>query len=145
MAGSSRFLEELPIREKSISYDINIVQIGCTFTPPGESENYILALIDDYIERDIMRRLDYLNIAYKLGIDIDYTFYRSPTFFDIFFKISDQYNFSKKGIPALLFTSGIHMHTYKQTDDHYFINYPVLANRIKLIFLLTYNLLEKPA
>jgi Predicted aminopeptidases len=144
MAGSSRFLEELPIPVKSISYDINIDQIGCTFTPPGDSENYILALLDDDIRHDIVRRLDYLNIAYKLGIDIDYDFYDSPTFFDIFFKISDQYNFSKRGIPVLLFTSGIHMHTYKQTDDHYFINYPILANRIKLIFLLTYNLLEKP-
>ena len=144
MVGSKKFLEGLPIPINSIMCNINIDQIGCTFAPPGESENYILTLSDKDIRTDIRRRLNYMNIDYKLNMDIDHTFYGSQAFFDIFFKISDQYNFSQKNIPSILFTSGIHMHTYKQTDDHFFINYPILANRIKLIFLLAYDLLERP-
>jgi len=144
MIGSKKFLEGLPIPINSIVYNINIDQIGCTFAPPGESENYILALADEKIRYDTRRRLDYINITHKLNMDIDHTFYGSQPFFDIFFKISDNYNFSQRKIPSILFTSGVHMHTYKQTDDHYFINYPILANRIKLIFLLINNILERP-
>ena len=144
MIGSKKFLDELPIPTSDILYNINIDQIGCTFAPPGKNENYILTLADKDIRRDIRWRLDNMNVAHRLNLDIDHTFYGSESFFDVFFNLSDQYNFSQRKIPSMLFTSGIHMHTYKQTDEHFFINYPVLANRIKLIFLLTYDLLEKP-
>lgn len=74
-------------------------------------------------------------------MDIDHSFYGSPAFYEIFFKTGDHYNLSKAGIPSILFTSGIHMHTYKPTDEYYFINYPVLINRIRLIYLFTLELL----
>ena len=144
MSGSKHFLNNLPIPTEKILYEINIDQIGSTLSPPGNSENYILVLPDNDIKYEIRRRLDYVNTVYGLNMDIDHTFYGSPAFFDIFFKISDQYIFSQKKIPSMLFTSGITTHTYKQTDDHDLINYAVLADRIKLIFHLINNLSISP-
>ncbi|MDP3452668.1 MAG: M28 family peptidase [Bacteroidales bacterium] len=137
MAGSEYFSKNLPISSSKISYNINIDQIGCTFTPPGSSDNYLLYVADARIRGTIKNALETLNRFYDLDMDIDHTFYDSPSFYDIFLRTSDQYNLSKAGIPSMLFTSGIHMHTYKHTDVKYFINYPVLVNRTRLLFLLT--------
>ena len=137
MAGSEYFSKNLPVHPSKISYNINIDQIGCTFTPPGSNDNYLLYVADSKIRGSIKSALESLNRFYDLNIDIDHTFYQSPTFYEIFLKTSDQYNLSKAGIPSMLFTSGIHMHTYKHTDVKFFINYPVLVNRTRLLFLLT--------
>jgi len=140
LAGSEYFAKNLKIPVSNIKYNINLDQIGCTFAPPGNQENYLLCVADSRIKKDIKQRLDLLNKFYNFNMDIDHSFYGSPAFYDIFFKTGDQYNLSKAGIPSILFTSGIHMHTYKPTDEYYFINYPVLINRIRLIYLLTQEL-----
>ena len=140
LAGSEYFAKNLKIPVSNISYNINLDQIGCTFAPPGTQENYLLYVADSRIKKDIQRRLDLLNKFHNFQMDIDHSFYGSPTFYDIFFKTGDHYNLSKARIPSILFTSGIHMHTYKPTDEYYFINYPVFINRIRLIYLLTKDL-----
>jgi Zn-dependent M28 family amino/carboxypeptidase len=134
MAGSRHFVDNLPVPSSSIKFNINIDQIGCTFSPPGESDNYILYVADKSLREAARRKLDFVNYLNSLDIDIDHTFYNSPSFYELFFRTSDQYNLSQAGIPSIMFTSGIHMHTYKPTDEHYFINYKVLINRTKLIF-----------
>lgn len=140
LAGSEEFVKSLSIPHSKILFNLNIDQIGTTFAPPGTNENYIL-LVGDRRGREMARsrasnaRRDSGNL-----IEPDFTFYGSPGFAELFFKTSDQQNFSKRGIPSLLATSGVHMHTYKTTDDHYFINYPVLANRTKFLFHLIYQI-----
>ena len=140
LAGSEEFVKNLPIPASKIILNINLDQVGTTFSPPGKTDNYIM-IVGDRKGREMARakasnaRRDSGNI-----IEPDFTFYGSPSFAELFFKTSDQYNFSKKGIPSLLVTSGIHMHTYKVTDDHYFINYPVLANRTRFLFHLIYQI-----
>ncbi|MDD2491061.1 MAG: M28 family peptidase [Bacteroidales bacterium] len=140
LIGSENFINNLPIPASKIIYNLNIDQIGTTFAPPGTNENYIL-LVGDRRGRE-MARAKSSSARRESGnlIEPDFTFYGSPSFAELFFKTSDQYNFSKKGIPSLLVTSGIHMHTYKTTDDHYFINYPVLANRTRFLFYLIYQI-----
>ncbi|MEA4867440.1 MAG: M28 family peptidase [Bacteroidia bacterium] len=136
LAGSEYFAKHLKVPVSDIIMNINLDQLGCTFAPPGNNENYILYVADKRIRSDIKRKLNINNGFYNLGMDIDHTFYGSNAFYEIFFKTSDQFNLSQKGIPSIMFTSGIHMHTYKPTDEHYFINYPVFINRIKLIYHL---------
>ncbi len=135
MAGSEYFMNSLPIPKKNILCNINIDQIGTIFAPPRADTNYVLVLGAN-TNKDLKRKIDAVNRFYNLNIDVDYSFYGSPAFADLFYKSSDQHSFVKKGIPSLLFTSGIHMHTYKPTDDYYFINWQVLENRTKLIFYL---------
>lgn len=140
LAGSEYFAKSLKIPASNITYNINLDQIGCTFAPPGMQENYLMYVADSRIKKDIERRLNLLNRFHNLNMHIDHSFYGSPTFYELFFKTGDHYNLSKAGIPSILFTSGIHMHTYKPTDEYYFINYPVLINRIRLIYLLAQEL-----
>lgn len=140
LAGSEYFANNLKIPVSNIKYNINLDQIGCTFAPPGDKENYLLYVADSKIKRKIRSKLELLNKFYNLEMDIDHSFYGSPAFYEVFFKTGDHYNLSKAGIPSILFTSGVHMHTYKPTDEYYFINYPVLINRIRLIYLLTHEL-----
>ena len=140
LAGSEEFVKNLPIPFSKVIFAMNLDQVGTTFSPPGKSENYLL-LVGDKRGRE-MARAKTSNARRDSGnmIEPDFTFYGSPSFAQLFFKTSDQYNFSRNGIPSLLVTSGIHMHTYKVTDDHYFINYPVLANRTKFLFQLIYQI-----
>ncbi|WMN12000.1 M28 family peptidase [Marivirga salinae] len=49
------------------------------------------------------------------------------------FTRSDNYNFYKKGIPAIFFHSGIHKDYHKTTDTANKINYRNLEHRVKLI------------
>ncbi len=134
MAGSKHFTANLPVPTSSIKLNINIDQIGCTFAPPGDSHNYILYVADKHIRETTRRKLDFVNYLNSLEIDIDHSFYNSPAFYELFFTTSDHYNLSRAGIPSIMFTSGIHMHTYKPTDEHYFIDYKALITRTKLIF-----------
>lgn len=139
MAGSEEFVKSLPIPKKNIICNINLDQLGSIFAPPGADTNYVLVLgANKY--KDFKRKIDSANRDNNLNMDVNYDFYGSPAFAGIFYKSSDQNSFVEERIPSLLITSGIHMHTYKPTDDFYFINYPVLANRTKLVFYLIHIL-----
>ncbi|OFX80924.1 MAG: hypothetical protein CVU10_02580 [Bacteroidetes bacterium HGW-Bacteroidetes-5] len=141
LEGSNHFSKNLPVKSSKISHCLNIDQVGCTFAPPGKSDNYLLYVADSKIRGDIRKRMDDVKRQYGMDIEIDHSFYNSPAFYEIFLRTSDQYNTTAAGIPSVMFTSGIHMHTYKPTDEHYFINYPVLAERTKLLFYLINSLL----
>jgi len=135
MVGSDAFVKKLPISKNNIICNINIDQIGTIFAPPTVDTNYVLVL-GTKSNRGYKKIVESANINSGSNLSINYNYYGSPDFADIFYKASDQYSFIKAGIPALVFTSGIHMHTYKPTDDYYFMNYPVLFKRTALIFNL---------
>jgi len=139
MAGSESFVGNLPIPAKNIICNINIDQLGSIFAPPAADTNYVL-IVGANKYKDFKRKIEAADKNGSAHLDINYDFYGSSEFADIFYKSSDQFSFVKKNIPSLLVTSGIHMHTYKPTDDFYFINYPVLTNRTRLIFRLIHQL-----
>ncbi|MCK9304823.1 MAG: M28 family peptidase [Bacteroidales bacterium] len=139
LKGSEAFIKRLPVDKRKIICNINLDQIGCTFSPPGKNKDYLLVL-------GANSHKDFKRLAIKAGRDagvvteLDFSFYGSKEFADVFYSSSDQHNFYKAGIPSLLLTSGVHMHTYKPTDDWYFIDFPVLVNRARLIFNLIYQI-----
>lgn len=139
MAGSEFFVKNLPIPNEKILFNINIDMIGSIFAPPYKDTNYVLVLGAEKNGGFAKEILDFSNKYYKLGLEIDYSFYGSRAFADIFYKTSDQNNFVSNKIPAVMFTSGIHAHTYKPTDDADYISYPVMAKRTRLIFCLLYH------
>ncbi len=139
MAGSENFLKQLPFSIKKIKYNINIDQIGSTFAPPSKSANYILIL---GASSKLKERIDFLNIYSRAYLNLDFTFYNSKAFASIFYRTSDQIVFAEKGIPAILFTSGITAHTYKPSDDSDLLDYEVMANRTKLILFTICDILN---
>lgn len=143
MAGSRHFVRRLRIHNSNIKCMINIDQIGSTLAPPHKDKNYLLVLGRDSLENWASTQLDLCNRIGGINMDVDYTFYNSKNFYDIFYRLSDHHPFVEQGITALFFTSGITGNTYKETDTAGTISYPVLTNRIRLIFHFIYHLISE--
>ena len=138
MAGSKHFVNHLIIGKDSIICAINIDQIGTVIEPVHEADtNFVIILGEQTLCRQDRGLIDMCNRYYNIGLDIDHTFYGSENFTRLFYQLSDQIVFHEAGIPALVFTSGFHRHTYKTTDDPDIISYPVMKKRTLLIFYLT--------
>lgn len=142
LAGSHHFVKMLRIHNGNIRCMINIDQIGSTLAPPHKDKNYLLVLGRDSLSTWASTQLDLCNKVGGINLDIDYTFYNSKNFYDIFYRLSDHHPFVERGIPSLFFTSGITNNTYKETDTEATISYPVLTKRIRLIFHFIYHLME---
>ena len=67
-------------------------------------------------------------------LELSETYYGSTKFTDIFYGISDQKIFADNGIPAVFFTSGITLNTFKTYDTVETLDLDVLRKRIILIF-----------
>ena len=143
MAGSAHFIKNSGIPADKIICNINIDQIGSVLAPPHADSNYVMVLgCESFRKTDLKKVLSLLNNKYGTYLDIDHSFYGSRTFYKIFYRLSDQDNFTKAGIPAILFTSGIHERTYKTSDTPDIISYPILKRRTELIFRLIQYLSE---
>ena len=140
MAGSKALVGRLQEREMtdSILCAINIDQIGTVLEPVHEADtSFVIVLGEQTLRKESRGLIDMCNRYYNIGLDIDHTFYGSKNFTELFYQLSDQIVFHRAGIPALVFTSGFHRHTYKTTDDPDIISYPVMKKRTLLIFYLT--------
>ena len=138
MAGSKHFINHLSLGKDSIICAINIDQIGSVLEPVHETDtSFVIVLGEQTLRRQDRGFIDMCNRYYNIGLDIDHTFYGSKNFTELFYQLSDQIVFHRAGIPALVFTSGFHRHTYKTTDDPDIISYPVMKKRTLLIFYLT--------
>ena len=136
---ASSLEEDFPgIPKDRIICAINIDQIGTVLEPVHEADtNFVIVLGENTLHKKHRGLIDMCNRYYNIGLDIDHTFYGSENFTRLFYQLSDQIVFHEAGIPALVFTSGFHRHTYKTTDDPDIISYPVMKKRTLLIFYLT--------
>ncbi len=134
LQGSRHFVSRLGIPAGQITCMVNIDQIGSTLSPVGENPEYLLVLGGNKLKRWQTEQLDFSNEYFGLGLELDYSYYGSQDFYDIFYKLSDQQSFTAIGVPALLFTSGITKHTNKESDSVDNLNVDVLVKRIDLIY-----------
>lgn len=134
LSGSRSFLQKKGIPPHKIMCMLNLDQMGSTLTPVGEHTEYLQVLGADKLKPWQKEQLDFANDYFGLGLLIDYTYYGSQQFYDIFYRLSDQQSFTALGIPALLFTSGITRHTNKESDTVHTLSLDVLARRIELIY-----------
>lgn len=118
---------------------LNMDMLGRTDAPPANDSNYVLVVGANKHKSNLRVSTDYLNRAKGINLDIDYTFYGSAAFSDMFYRISDQYNFGKHKIPVMYFTSGMHDDLWKPGDKHDRLSYPVLQKRTQLIFYLLWR------
>lgn len=134
LQGSRHFVSCCGIPYGKITCMINLDQIGSTLAAPGKNPEYLLVLGAEKLERWRRKQLDFADSFFGIGLQLDYTYYGSPEFYNIFYKLSDQQSFTAAGIPALLFTSGITSHTNKESDIPANLCMPVLQKRIELIY-----------
>ena len=134
MAGSKRFVEDLPFAMSNIVCEINMDILGSTLVPVHKNPEYLIVLGRNTLPENLRGIIANCNRSRGLNLDIDYTFYGSDDFTRTMYRLGDHYPFNQKGVPALLFTSGFHQHTLKTTDTPDIIDFKVLAKRTKLIF-----------
>ena len=134
LAGSRHFASLLGIPASRIKCMLNIDQIGSTLAPVGKKEEYLLVLGSNKLKGWQQEQLEFANNYFGLGLELDFTYYNSPDFYDIFYRLSDQQSFTEIGVPALLFTSGITKLTNKEGDNVQSLNLEVLRKRIELIY-----------
>ena len=141
LAGSGFFASHLPYQASEAICMINIDQIGTSLAPPSKyPDNYLLILGRRYLPNNISSVITASNLSLKHPLKIDYSFYKSSSFHDTFYRLSDHYPFHKKRIPAVMFTAGINQNNYKTTDTEESINYTVMNNRILLTAGIIYRL-----
>lgn len=142
-AGSKHFVSDLRIAPERITCMLNLDQIGSSLAPVGVNPAYLLILGADKLSEWEKDQITLCNSLSTAPLDLDFTYYGSQPFYNIFYRLSDQQSFTEKGIPALLFTSGITVHTNKETDNLSNISLPVLDQRTKLIYKFIYQLARK--
>ena len=108
---------------------VNLDTIGSVLAPPNKYRpDFLIALGGKKFEK----QLETANEG--IGLRLYYDYYRSKSFTDYFYtRISDQAPFLRRGVPAVMFTSGITMNTNKVSDDAYGIDFGMLERRAELI------------
>ena len=123
------------ITPKKIRFMVNIDQIGGTLSPLNEGrDDYMIMLGNESLKPFEREILSYCNRSSGLHMDLDFTYYGSKNFTEVFYRLSDQRVFVDNKIPSVLFTSGITMNTNRTRDTAETLNYEVFKKRIYLIF-----------
>ena len=122
-----------PIRREQVSMMVNLDIVGSTLEPVTKGrEEYLIMLSND---EALKRRLSEVNFSSRLNLDVSFDYYHSQDFTDMFLnRIGDQKVFVEKGIPSVLFTSGITMNTNKVEDTPANLDIAVLRKRTLLVF-----------
>jgi len=139
MKGSEFYVNNPIVPLKQTVACLNMDMLGRIDVPPTNDTNYLLVVGADKHKSNLRAITDYLNYSKGINLDLDYTFYGSKAFGDMFYRISDQYNFGINKVPVLYFTSGMHDDLWKPSDKYDRISYPVLQKRAQLIYYVLWR------
>ena len=134
LAGSRRFVHEMEIPRSRITAMVNLDMLGTDLVPPRKDREYLFAIGEHTLPEPYRGYLSYICRRTFYKLDLDLTFYGSRDFSRMMYRTGDQHPFAEAGIPAILFTSAFHQHTYKKTDLPDIIDYPLLRKRTMVIF-----------
>lgn len=131
-AGAEELLAWLSARGitlSSIALAVNLDTMGSNLAPPQRYwKDYLIVLGGAKYEKSIASCND------GLGLHLYYDYYDSRAFTDMFYRrVGDQAVFVKRGVPAVMVTSGITMRTNKPNDDPASLSFDLLARRTELI------------
>lgn len=145
MAGAQAFFDSLsggaffdPYNHRMVRMDrvkmmVNIDIVGGTLEPVRKDrKDYLIMLSNDASLQSAMAAV---NLMRQPSMDLSFDYYGSKDFTDLFLRrIGDQKFFVERGVPTVLFTSGITMNTNKVEDVAGSLDIPVLKDRTMLIY-----------
>lgn len=134
MAGSRYFVRHLTVPSSKITAMVNMDMLGTDLVPPHKNREYLFAIGENTLPEAYQGYLSYICRRTLYKLDLDLSFYGSRDFSKMMYQTSDQHPFARAGIPAVLFTSAFHQHTYKKSDTPDIIDYPLLRKRTLVIF-----------
>lgn len=139
----SRYYSNHPVfsMENTLA-NLNIDMIGRVDKRHAENENYIYVIGSDRISTELDFITQKANSTFT-NLELDYK-YNAENDHNRYYYRSDHYNFALKGVPVIFFFNGEHEDYTKPTDTADKINYPLLAQRTKLIFATAWYLANSP-
>lgn len=128
LAGSRAFVNAF-LRNYPVSMMINLDTVGSSLAPvEPDRPDYLIVLGGD-------RYSGSLSLSNRsTGLHLSYDYYGNRNITDFFYRhFGDQTPFIERGIPSVMFTSGITMNTNKTTDRPETLDYKVMTSRIRLM------------
>lgn len=138
----SRYYTENPLFPlKNTVSNLNIDMIGRIDPDEKDNPNYLYLIGSNMISQELQDVSTQVNEEFT-NLELDYKF-DDPNDPNRFYYRSDHYNFAKNGIPVIFYFSGVHEDYHKITDTPDKIEYDLLEERAKLIFLTAWELANR--
>ncbi|KJJ39111.1 M28 family metallopeptidase [Aequorivita vladivostokensis] len=138
----SRYYTENPLfpLENTVC-NLNIDMIGRIDSEKKENPNYIYLIGSNKISQELQDISAEVNEKYT-QLELDYK-YDDPDDPNRFYYRSDHYNFAKNNVPIIFYFNGVHEDYHKITDTPDKIEYDLMAERAKLIFLTAWEVANR--
>lgn len=138
LLGSEWYSEHPIFPLKNTITNLNIDMIGRVDPEHTKDPNYVYIIGSDMLSSDlnavgIKANKDYV----KMNLDMKYNNRTDP---NQFYYRSDHYNFAKHGIPVIFYFNGVHEDYHQPGDEVDKINFPLLAERAKLVYFTAWEL-----
>ncbi|RAJ12600.1 M28 family metallopeptidase [Arenibacter echinorum] len=144
LLGSKYYADHDPIFPLSQTVaDLNIDMIGRIDPNRKGERNYIYLIGSDKLSTELHNLSEEVNKKY-MNIELDYTF-NDENDPNRFYYRSDHYNFAKNNIPIIFYFNGTHADYHQPGDTPDKINYDLLENRTRLVFLTAWEIANRDA
>jgi hypothetical protein len=142
LLGSKYYADHNPIFPLSQTVaDLNIDMIGRIDPNRKGERNYIYLIGSDKLSTELHNLSEEVNKKY-MNIELDYTF-NDENDPNRFYYRSDHYNFAKNNIPIIFYFNGTHADYHQPGDTPDKINYDLLENRTRLVFLTAWEIANR--
>jgi len=123
--------------------DLNIDMVGRTDRKHSPRKHFVNIVGSDKLSSQLHRINEAANRKYtKLELDYRYNVPNEPE--HIYYR-SDHYNFARRKIPVIFYTTGEHADYHKATDDVDKIEFDKLAERARLVLHTAWELANREA
>lgn len=141
LLGSKYYVENPVFPLANTVANLNMDMIGRVDKHHKDNPNYLYLIGSDKLSTDLHNVSEEVNKKY-LNMFLDYK-YNAEGDPNRFYYRSDHYNFAKHGIPVIFYFNGIHADYHKPTDTPDKINYELLENRARLVFLTAWEVANR--
>lgn len=121
--------------------NLNIDMIGRNDDDHLTDNNYVYLIGSKMLSQELHDVSAAINMKY-FNMNLDYRF-DAPDDPNRFYYRSDHYNFAKHEIPVIFYFNGVHDDYHRISDTPDKINYPLLAERTKLVFATAWELANR--
>jgi hypothetical protein len=121
--------------------DLNIDMVGRTDRKHGLKKHFVCVVGSDKLSSELHAINEAANRDYT-HLELDYRF-NIPNEPEHIYYRSDHYNFARRKIPVIFYTTGEHADYHKATDDVEKIEFGKLAERAQLVFYTAWELANR--
>lgn len=139
----SQYYSEHPVfpLDRTVA-DLNIDMIGRRDSAHATGAPYVYVIGSDRMSTELHALNEQANRTYT-GLELDYTF-NAPDDPNKYYYRSDHYNFTRNGVPAIFYFSGVHEDYHGPGDEVDKILPDLLEQRTRLVFHTAWLLANRP-